>query len=179
MPTTQVAAGDVLTAKYQLHDVPADRAVIVPWNATGWKYRQIGPTDASDYSSPMYDDTAWSLGQAPFGMDNQGGHLLDAWGGYSTPWSLDTRLWLRRTLGSLPTGVLVATVYVRIDNFCDIYWNGTLLGSFSHVTGTPEDYSNPYNVTVPSALVDATNVLALRYTDDTTPASIDACFADC
>lgn len=150
--------------------------VLVPWNATGWRYKQVARTDATDYSAASYNDSAWSVGQAPMGSDNIGGHAFDSWGGYNTNWDLDTRMWIRRDVGAVsPTDKV--TLFYRIDNIISFWWNGVLVVNEDNNA----DGSNAaFPVTIPRGALDATsNILAIRATDDADTPVPDKCDIDC
>jgi len=147
--------------------------IIVPWNATGWKYQQFN-TDTSDYSGVSFDDSAWAVGQAPMGSDGgqasagvAPGHGYDSLGGYNTPWHTDTRMWLRRVLGPLPIGTGAVTVNFRADNWGSLYWNGNHFYGDSAFSGG----FTLFTVSVPPTLLDNVNLLAVRATDDGFPSA--------
>lgn len=148
--------------------------VIVPWNATGWKYKQVSRTDPTDYSAASYDDSAWAVGQAPMGSDNVGGNGFDQYGGYNVNWDLDTRIWLRRALGHIASGSVIA-LSIRVDNYVSAWWNGSLVvNEWADPSG---GLGSPHNVTLPSSVLSGSNVLAIRATDDP-PGSNDKCVID-
>ena len=163
-------AGDIVWSHYDY--LAGARRHAIPFGASGWKYLLNLPlADSTDRSAVTFDDSAWATGSAAFGSDNHGGAGYDAYGGYQTSWDLDTRMWARRRFGR----VTEAQVWVRLDNYADIYWNGTLVESFSHVAGGLEDYADPYSVVIPAGLLDSVeNVLAIKASDDATGGSDDA-----
>lgn len=161
-------AGDELAVEYAYRVgfvAPSDLQILVPWAASGWSYLQVTLTDATDRSAVAFDDSAWTVGQAPFGV------AIDVWPlPPASPWALDTALWLRRHI-TLPAAGATVTVSLRVDNYAKAYWNGTLIYD-SGVT-TPVDIT----VAVPPALVLVDNVLAVHAIDDAAT-GVDNTYAD-
>lgn len=151
------ATGDVLDARYAYGGVIDP---LVPWNATGWRYLTTTRTDSTSYASPAFDDSAWATGQAAFGSN-----YADY--GLHTTWAVDTRIWIRRTIGTIAGDTV--TITGRVDNDVDVYWNGTLLYS-----ATFPDATTLWSTT---ATATGSDVLAIRATDDA-PHTTDGCFID-
>ena len=171
-------SSDVLEVRYLYRPGgPAGGSILVPWEATGWKYKLETKPSSADYSAAAYDDSAWSTGQAAFGGASSGS--VDS--RIHTSWPTTTSgspayCWLRRSIGALPSGISTVTVNMRVDNYGKIYWNGDLI-----YPGTSDDYLSaaggaPVSVVVPSADIDGTNVLAVRA--DSTAAGADVSFID-
>lgn len=143
--------------------------VLVDWDATGWKNKQVALTDTTDYSSPSFDDSAWSTNQAAFG-----GYATSPGTSFNTAWSLDTSMWLRRSV----TGADALRVTVRIDNFATVWINGTEVVSAQPGSDLPGELEfGPF--LVPSGVADPTsNVIVVRADDDAASESGDRCFID-
>lgn len=134
--------------------------------ATGWKWKQIARTDATDYSTAAYDDSAWTTATAAFG---DGGDMADASGGpHATLWQKGTRMWARRTLTGMTIGDDM-TATIRADDTLTIWLDGTQVYD-GHPNGTE------LTVTIPGSFITATSMkLACRVTDE---ASSLGCFFD-
>jgi hypothetical protein len=133
--------------------------VVVPYGANDYRYQQIvtggGPAAFSDVD---FDDSAFHVGDAPFGQVAGFDCPLEP----TTGWSPNTDLLVRRTV-SLPTGATDVVVRVAIDNDIELFWNGASVGVFQH------DGCASYGsveVAIPEVLLAAgDNVLAARASD--------------
>lgn len=158
---TTAYAYDVAAATLIVNEEPEVGGVILTFEASGWKYLEVGRTDPTDYSAPGFDDSGWATGTAAFGEFNGG------WSGVfptppapTTDWPIKTRLWLRRTIAANPA--LDLNVDVRVEDSATVYLNGVEVGS---IPGNNQGAT--VRVTVPAVDVLSSNVLAIRATDDT------------
>lgn len=169
-----VRNGDLFSVAYaydsDVSDAPVS-SVIVAFAASGWKWKQIGRTDATDYSASAYDDSAWSTATAPFGESNPDGRIesLTGWPNEGTTWDQATRMWARRTIAA--TAGTDLYLKLRLNRYHVCYLNGVQVADGTQVT-TEETY------TVPGSLVLASNVLAIRATDDTNTGTNTGCYFD-
>lgn len=126
--------------------------VLVDYGATGWSYRQVVNTDATDYSTTAAGWTA--EGEAPFGANRAG---------IVTPWAPESRLWIRRTLPPLAE----LSVTVRVEDGADVYVNGHLIGS-TGIAGASASHLNPITYAADPAYLndDADNVVAIKADDE-------------
>lgn len=126
-----------------------------------WKYINEPLGTNNDYSSPDFDDSAWSDMRLPLGdqINNQAG----IYGFRSTPnlvVSLNTETWLRRTieLDALPSSVSFDS---WVDNGVEVYINGVLViddyDTFGHRL-TTTIIGSYFNI--------GTNYLAIKSYDD-------------
>lgn len=143
-----------------LTGVPASpTTVIVAFEATGWKYLQVGIGDSTNRSGTGFDDSAWATGQAGFGVDTSTGFSLVF--PVNTAWANNSRLWLRRTV---PEGSSYE-VSVRVDDSCILYWNGTQFATAAGAS-TSESAASAGPFSVPSGLVTSgVQVFAARFED--------------
>lgn len=155
-----------------------------PAQLSDWKYKQIGSADATDYSSPAYDDSAWTIGDAPFGSFEDGSHDgLDQAHDYNpafavkfaTNWTTNTRLWMRRTLtlSAVPAGGFRLIGY--IEDHAAVYVNGVLVAS------TVENPPGGAGFTVDIAadkFVVGDNAIAVRCDDEAPTAGVSVVYAD-
>ena len=156
-----------------------------PAQLSDWRYKQIGRTDATDYSSPSYDDSAWTIGDAPFGSfeDHSADHFDPVHDydpafspKFATNWTTNTRLWMRRTLtlsGSVPAGGFRLVGY--IEDHAAVYVNGVLVAS------TVEDPPGGAGFTVDIAadkFVVGDNSIAVRCDDEAPTAGNSLVYAD-
>jgi len=162
-PDAVIVSGDLITAAYA-YDLAADAlataldiVTLIPFTTSGWKYKQVSLGDTTDYSSPSYDDSAWSTGATMFG-DGVG-----AGAGAATAWAADTSLWVRRTFPKAQD----VTITVPVEDGCDVYVNGTLVGS-SGIAGIGATHiSPPFVVSVSNSLTTSgTNTLVIRANDE-------------
>lgn len=166
---------------------------ILPPQLSDWRYLQVASGDATDYSAPGFDDSAWPLGTAPFGgWEANWGPAHEAEGapdGYNAPseydprfaskfgssWGTHTRLWLRRSLvlSAAPTADL--TVSIFIEDHCTVFVNGEAVVTTpaNHSTGTGQTF------TVPAASLDVgENVIALRCNDEDDDSGTSVVYVD-
>lgn len=154
-------AYDPATSALDVVDPEPVGGVIVDFEASGWKYLQIARTDPTDYSASAFDDSGWATGTAAFGEWNgPWSGVIPAPPAPTTPWDVVTRLWLRRTVAA--NTALDLLIDVRVEDEALVYLNGSVVGSI------PANNSGAtVRITVDSADVLASNVLAIRATDDT------------
>lgn len=166
-PDNLIANGDRISAAYAYDTSvtaepdPTPGGIIVAFGASGWKYLQVARTTVTDYSASAFDDSAWASGTAAFGEINGG------WSGVlpeppspSTAWAVTTRLWLRRTVAA--NTALDLLIDVRVEDEALVYLNGSLVGTIP-----ANNQGATVRITVASASVLSSNVLAIRATDDT------------
>lgn len=160
-PDDYLRSGDLITTAYAYDasspaPTPSPGGSILNFEATGWKWLQIGRTDATDYSAAAFDDSAWATATAAFG---DGGDMIDpALPAHTTLWQKTTRMWARRTLTGLAVGEDI-TGTIRADESSVIYLDGIQVWS-----GTPN--GNEMAVTIDAADVTSSSmVLAVRTTD--------------
>lgn len=95
--------------------------------SSGWKYKVVSNGDGADYSSPSFDDSAWSVGQSPFG--NTGPHPYAAAGGFpsspNTTWPVNSTIWVRRKFSLSQNSTFNLIIFV--DNFATVWVNGVLV----------------------------------------------------
>jgi len=157
----------------QWYDAKAEvaRAEVLATHVTptteGWRYLQLAHADTTDYSSASFDDSSWDTGQTPF--SNAAGHVYTESEGYPAisnhTWTLNTRLWLRRTINLGTT--IALTLEIFSDNYATVWINGILVLARSGAsTGSPTGPDFTHFVNVPtSALVIGTNVIAVLAED--------------
>lgn len=132
---------------------------VVPYGAADYRYLQVssggGPATFSDAG---FDDSAFSVGDAPFGhATGFGCHLVPV-----TGWSPNTDLLVRRVV-SLPAGTNAVVIRMAVDNDVELFWNGTSVGAFQHDGCASRD---SLEVAIPDGLITAgNNVLAARAID--------------
>jgi len=166
---------------------------ILPPQLSDWRYKQVARNDATDYSAPGYDDSAWLVGTAPFGSWEAGYDADDVADGaptglifapqydprfasqFATGWTTNTRLWLRRklTLAVVPTGGVSVVAYIE-DN-CRFFVNGVLQFSspVNHNGGVGQKF-----VLAPGQLVVGVNSIAIECNDEAPAPSASVVYAD-
>ena len=138
---------------------PTMVTVLLPYQATGYKYNQVGSgQEPAGWQSEPYDDSTWLPGNAAFGSG--GGCPLQPT--VKTHWDTNADMLLRRSI-LLPAGSSGVTVSIAIDNDVHLYWNGTPIGSSVH-DGCPA--YNDFSYAVPNNLLSAgNNLLAVQAID--------------
>jgi hypothetical protein len=138
-----------------------------------WRYLQTTLADNNDYSATGFNDSAWPVGQAPFGnlTQNDGGvgvnaHTYDARfkATITTQTNLNARAWIRRhlTIDTVPDDGFRLIGY--FDNSVQVYVNGV------HAYDGSTTGSQGVTVTIPgSFFVAGDNVLAVRCDDQANP----------
>lgn len=153
-------SGDWFDFRYA-YTVSVRTPYTIDWASPGWKYTNVASSDTTDRSGQNFNDGGWSVAAAPFG-DSVGQPFnyipgLD-WPAPATSFPKGTATWLRRTITDAPKQQL--TITTRADNYADVYWNGTKIGTTDSGGGI-----NEYTFSVPAASVQASNVLAVRAWD--------------
>lgn len=186
-PSSECAEGEPLA------DVATITDIVLGAQLSDWRYLQIGAADATDYSSPSFDDSAWATGASPFGSWEAGYDAGDIANGaptgllaahtydsrfsatFATNWDVNTRLWLRRTLTltSIPEGGITVVSFME-DNY-KLYINGVLL------IDSPDNPSggNGMTFTISAAdLVVGANIIAIQCNDEAVDPAVSAVYAD-
>lgn len=164
-------------------DLPdtATYSLVIPAQQSGWRYKSIDLTDATDYSGVTYDDSSWSTGTAPFGdISGAPSEGTDA-NAYDSRFSttiatgtpLNKRLWIRRkiTLSAVnPDGY---TLVGYFDNSYQFFVNGYLVSDGSTIThaGVTTHLDSTHFAV-------GSNVIAVRCDDDSATGPTDACYFD-
>lgn len=145
--------------------IVSEPQTLIPFTTSGWRYLQVALADAVNYSAVSFDDTGWSLGSTMFGNGVGSG------AGAATNWDEDTSLWVRKTF---PRSQDV-TVTVAVEDGCDVYVNGILVGS-SGIAGVGSHHvSPPFTVVVSNDLTNSgVNTLAIRANDEAGGSSDEA-----
>lgn len=134
-------------------------SIIVDYGASGYHYLEV-PTGADQgFQAPTYDDSAFHIGSAAFGLALNGCPLDST---IQTNWDSNTDMLVRRDI-TLPPGTTSLAIHVAIDNDVVVYWNGTQVGATTHDGCAAQD---TLIANVPaSVLTNGSNVLAVRGTD--------------
>lgn len=138
----------------------------------GWRYKQIALGDNTDYSSPSYDDSAWSIGTMPFA--SAPGQPYAAANGFpatmGTYWALDTAIWLRNKFTVTTNSQIGLEIF--IDNFADVWVNGVKLVDSVNTTQSKASFVIPASV-----LIVGENTIVMRGRDDGPQGSGDYAYA--
>lgn len=155
------------TFEWQSWGVPP--AESVPFGSPDWRFLQVTEADSVDRSAPAYDDSGFTVAEAPFANAASGDHAARGWLPFVTPTGLNVGFWLRRTIRGVP-GVPM-TLSLRIDGNVRAYWNGALV-----VTDLTDGSKAIGPVVLPAAL--ESNVLAVHVQDDAADPTGDYIYAD-
>lgn len=100
-----------------LTDLPCyAQAVIVPFGSGGYKYTTSAPV--GDFSTPTFDDSAWSAGSAPIGYPI-GDQCVSQFGSAVTLWPEFQQIWIRKTISLTGSGTHRLQLSVRHDDRID------------------------------------------------------------
>ncbi len=132
-PTSSTGPTTCCTKQFTLtvNDAGCTETTVVPYQATDWKYIQIGVDTAppANYETVAFDDSGWTTGQAAFGEGPEIGPPCPLIATVATPWTRDTRLVLRKHI-TLAAGVQNVRLRFAVDNeVLAIWFNGVLLAS--------------------------------------------------
>lgn len=132
----------------------------------GWKYLQVALSDSNDYSSPSFDDSGWSTGQSPFAFP--AGHPYSSSSGFpaisNTTWSLNTKIWIRRTFTLSALSTFTLTLFV--DNLASVWVNGVKLLDRAGTITTPSGPAFTHTIVVSSDILNVgSNVLVCEAED--------------
>ena len=119
---------------------------------TGWRY---APGDGANRQAKDFEDSTWQEVLPPVKLKSEDGYL-----------------WLRASLPALPS-ISERPIHVmlgRMDTACEVYLNGTLIGTRGHFSDpqTGSKYStaanSPGSILIPRGLLtsDGANILAIR-----------------
>jgi hypothetical protein len=163
-------AGYVIDVRYaKLSQASKTAVVLLPFKSTGWSYKIIGRTDATDYSAAAFDDSAWTVAAAAFGA---GPTSRQPWPP-ATAWPVDGRIWLRRH--DIPEGSGY-TIKGRVEDQVEVWWNGNYVGTFTNGNNYP---SIEWSLDIPAEyVVDGLQTIAIRATDEAGGDATDAAFID-
>ncbi len=134
---------------------------IVPYQATGYKYKVVSPGGGAGFENPNFDDSSFSTGDAAFGGTGFGCPLENT---VKTNWPVFTDILVRKSF-ELPPNTTNLKVHVAIDNQVQVFLNG------KDVSGGMRASENcavkdRYVFTVSDdVLQGGTNVLAVRGND--------------
>lgn len=157
---------------YEYDGEPEPSSVITDFGDSGWKWLQVPFHDPNDYSDPSFDDTAWADGVPPFGETNPTHDVAETfapyeWPDYITVWNQNTQMWARITVAA-EAGV-AASVSIRLNRTGLLWWNGDYRGK----TTSPE-----HTWDIPADLVDASNVVVFKVSDDSFSGIHTGCYFD-
>lgn len=146
------------------HPVMAETAVgsvVIPYQATGWKYQQVDHGGDDGFQATSYNDSGWATGQAAFGSVNPASCTFNDPTLVHTNWDVNTDMLIRRHF-TMPAGAASLHLDGTIDNDADVYLNGSLLlhvDSGFCATGA-------ISVDIPASELAVDNVLAIRGIDE-------------
>jgi phosphoserine phosphatase RsbU/P len=112
-----------------------------------WQFH-IG--DDLAWASPAYDDSAWQPIQVGRTWETQGHRNYTGFAWYR-----------RHIVINNSAGIDLGLLLPRVENSCDVYWNGVLIGSYGRVSPHPVWYENPLYRSFPLR-PPYTGVLAIR-----------------
>lgn len=139
----------------------------IPYGSGGWRYLIAPESDTVDRSAAGFDDSAWLVGAGPFG-DTVSAHASMGWitpeGTYA---ATSSTIWIRRSVVLNPGQTV--TLGIRYDGNAAVYWNGILVGS------GPDGVAS-FEVT--GSQTEASNILAVRVTDDASDPAGDWTYLD-
>jgi hypothetical protein len=165
-----IKVDDVLTAAYFYY--PSDDVFTnLDWGSTG-TVLVVADGDMTDYSSPTFDDSGWTVAPAALGYP-MSAVPATSWPVASTSTgSVNVGFWLRRTVTALADGVKV-TISARVDGQHWLYVDGVLVHSYSgSVAGA--DPTPSVDVT----LNEGDHLIALHVNDDTPDPGLDYVYGD-
>ena len=137
--------------------------IVVPYEASEYKYQVVPVGDGIGFERPDFDDSAFAVGDAGFGS-REGYCELNSPGDVRTEWPLETDLLVRKTL-ELPAGTTDVVVYVAVDNDVQVFVNGhDISDGLQMHEGCPS--LDSFSFAVPDNLLQVgTNLLAVRARD--------------
>lgn len=142
-----------------------------------WRYLIVPLGDSGDYSSPLFDDSGWNIGQIPFASAS--GHPYASANGFpavmNTYWEINTKIWIRKKfiINSL-NGVFSALLEVFGDNFSQAWVNGAKLFEETNTTISKMTITIPWWM-----LVNGENLLVIHVKDDVETGYGDYSYAAC
>ena len=135
-------------------------SIVVP--LTQWRYREGAHGHSAGFQATAYDDSAWTVGNQPFGKNDLGGTQLIV-----TPWVGANNDLCLRTHINIRAGVTGVTLTIHVDFTGDVYVNNTLVGSADYTTSST-DGTVPGVDIVLGTWVTGDNVIAVRAVSDAT-----------
>ncbi|MBD3684100.1 hypothetical protein H3005_19795 [Stenotrophomonas sp. Br8] len=158
------------------------REGVLPPQLTDWRHLLTTLSDDSTaYAASDYNDSAWPVGDSPFGNltknPNVGLNAAEFYPGFSpvikTQIPLNQRLWIRRTLTLPSVSDKGYQLIGYFDNGYTLYVNGVQQSQSS--TGTNAGVRQYIH---PDSFVAGPNVIAVRCDDDAEETSDDAAYFD-
>jgi hypothetical protein len=122
-----------------------EETVLISENAQGWKYYDQGVINNYNWVQPAFDDSGWSVGQAPLGYDTLSTFEFNRTIGYGgNAGNKHAAAYFRRTF-TFPGSVATPAACVRalrldaqLDDGAVVYVNGVLLAR-SNMRGQPTE----------------------------------------
>lgn len=164
--------GGGITPSSTMIDGAINEVTLLDAGATGWSYLDDGSDQGNAWREPVFDDSAWSNGDAPLGFGTINNHPF---GGPSINLDKHVTIYFRKEIEATGANLVTgATVRVMSDGGAIVYLNGTEIArdnmpadpvnfqttalSDSNVTeGHVDDFTFP-----PSAFVEGINVIAVE-----------------
>ena len=137
--------------------------IVVPYEASEYKYQVVPVGDGIGFERPDFDDSAFAVGDAGF-ASREGYCELNNPGDVRTEWPGETDLLVRKAL-ELPAGTTDVVVYVAVDNDVQVFVNGhDISDGLQMHEGCPS--LDSFSFAVPDSLLQVgTNLLAVRARD--------------
>jgi hypothetical protein len=165
--------GDTITAKYA-YLKGVTNPINVQFAAGGWRYLVVAEGSTTDYSSPSFDDSAWSVSTGPIGYPLSLDPGPEVWPVATTSTgSLNVGFWMRKTIVVPPGPSVTVNVRARPDGQYWLYADGTLLASYTG-SGTTGTTVGPFAV----SMAPGTHVIAFHVNDDIPDPGTDYIYGD-
>lgn len=176
----EAALDDVIRVRYPYSVSSPVSIVIVPFEASGWRWKEFPDSDTADRFAPGFDDSAWVVGKAAFSDQYKLPEYSDAqFPPHSTTLSgANVVVWMRRNI-VIPERVTEAVLTVRRDGSVKAYLEGNLVIDISDQDVPSWPAESTFTTTV--AVTPGTDLLlAVRLEDDLSDPSesLDATYID-
>lgn len=171
-PGGLIEVGDAFSFQYQYLTGEDNTEIIVDWGSNG-PIKIVPEGNTTDYSALTYDDSAWTVADAPLGypMVGRPGAWPVAWLDLATSTgTVNTGFWIRRHF-SLPYDALL-NIRGRADGQYWLYLDGVLLDSYTGGT------ANAWEPSVNRSVVAGDHVVAIHVNDDTPDPGTDFLYGD-
>jgi hypothetical protein len=159
---------------YYAYYPPDDEFENLDWGSTG-PILIVADGDATDYSSPTFDDSGWTVAPTALGYPlsvDPGSSETTTWPVASTTTgSVNVGFWIRRRVTA--TADVQVTIAARVDGQHWLYVDGTLVHSYAGAVAGAD-----LTPSVTRTLTEGEHVIALHVNDDTPDPGLDYIYGD-
>lgn len=160
------AVGGSIRSGAKVYTPPITTDTLIPWSASGWRYRADGANLGTAWRNPGYNDAAWAVGTAEIGYgDGDESTVIP-----TPPNPKPATVYFRRTFNVANAADLRSlTLTAEYDDAYAVYLNGVRVAgnlpidpAFNYYSGNPIEDTIETTTLTPESLVTGQNTLAIE-----------------